>query len=218
MRGVRRNRSGGSEMLKLYDLYRSGNCYKVRLLLSLIRLEYEKISVNANAGENKTPEFLKLNPRGQLPVLDDDGRVLWDSTAILVYLAGTYGKGRWLPRSHCEFANVMQWLALEQNEGRYGLARARAIALDNPTPFARLGNLDECKSLAYTALEVLESRLEATPWLAGANISVADVACYPYVALAPEGGISTGKFQAVGAWLSRIEALPNYIPLPNTGG
>lgn len=100
-------------MLKLYDLHRSGNCYKIRLLLSLIDLEYDKVSVNANAGENKTPEFLKLNPRGQLPVLVDDGRVLWDSTAILVYLAGTYGKGSWLPEDNYELAQVMQWLALE---------------------------------------------------------------------------------------------------------
>lgn len=85
-------------MLKLYDLHRSGNCYKARLLLSFLRLEYEKISVNANAAENRTPEFLQLNPRGQLPVLEDDGQVLWDSTAILVYLAAKYGEGQWLAR------------------------------------------------------------------------------------------------------------------------
>ena len=72
-------------MLKLYDLDRSGNCYKIRLLLSLIEQEYEKISFNVNASENETPEFLALNPRGQVPVIDDNGYVLWDSTAILVY-------------------------------------------------------------------------------------------------------------------------------------
>ena len=204
-------------MRKLYDLHRSGNCYKIRLLLSLIDLEYDKVSVNTNAGENKAPEFLKLNPRGQLPVLVDDGRVLWDSTAILVYLAGTYGKGSWLPEDNYELAQVMQWLALEQNEGRYGLARARAIALGNPTPFARLGNLEECKSLAYVALEVLESRLETKPWLVGAQMTIADVACYPYVALAREGGIDASQFHSVGEWLGRIEALPNYIPLPKAG-
>ncbi len=201
-------------MLKLYDLERSGNCYKVRLFLSLIDMEYEKVSIDANAGENRTPEFLALNPRGQLPVLNDNGRVVWDSTAILVYLAGAYGGESWMPKDHYGFAKMVQWLALEQNEGRYGLARARAIALGNPTSFARTGNLDECKALAHTALEVLESELTNSPWLVGEKASIADIACYPYVALAPEGGISTEEYQAVELWLRRVEALPNYISLP----
>ena len=205
-------------MLKLYDLERSGNCYKVRLFLSFIGHKYEKISINTDARENRTPEFLKLNPRGQLPVLEDSGRVLWDSTAILVYLASVYGGGSWLPQGHYEFAKVMQWLALEQNEGRYGLARARAIQLGNPTPFARMGNLEECRTLAYMALEVLETELKENPWLVGQKITIADLACYPYVALAPDGGINTVQFQAVGQWVSRIEAMPNYVSLPSVSG
>jgi glutathione S-transferase len=204
-------------MLKLYDLDRSGNCYKIRLLLSLIEQEYEKISVNVNAGENETPEFLALNPRGQVPVIDDNGTVLWDSTAILVYLASVYGDDSWLPREPYGQAQVMQWLALEQNEGRYGLARARAVALKNPTAFARLGNMDECRDLAQQALGVLELRLNQADWLVGKQISIADIACYPYVALAPEGGIDIAKFQAVAAWINRIELLPNYTPLPEVG-
>jgi glutathione S-transferase len=201
-------------MLKLYDLDRSGNCYKVRLLLSLVGLEYEKISIDANAGENKTEEFLALNPRGQLPVLEDDGQVLWDSTAILVYVAAAYAGDGWLPRDPYSLAAVMQYLALEQNEGRYGLARARAIALRNPTPFATMANADECRTLALTALEVLEARLRSNAWLVDARITIADVACYPYVALAPEGGISTEPFAGARAWLGRIESLPGYVPLP----
>jgi glutathione S-transferase len=204
-------------MIKLYDLDRSGNCYKVRLLLSLLELKYEKVSVNANAGENETPAFLNLNPRGQLPVLDDNGRVLWDSTAILVYLASAFGDGVWLPSDHYELAAVMQWLALEQNEGRYGLARARAITLGNPTQFARTGNLRESRNLASTALEVLESRLSVEPWLAGPRATIADIACYPYVALAHEAEISLALYPAVQQWLSRIEVLPNYTSLPKAG-
>jgi len=201
-------------MLKLYDLERSGNCYKIRLFLSLIEIEYEKIPINTNAGENESPKFLDLSPRGQLPVLDDDGRVIWDSTAILVYLAGTYGQGSWMPKDYYKFAKIVQWLAFEQNEGRYGLARARAIALGNPTSFARMGNIEECRNLAHIALAVLEMELKKNPWLVGQDITIADIACYPYVALAPEGGIYTKEFQAVEAWLRRIEALPNYVSLP----
>lgn len=204
-------------MLKLYDLDRSGNCYKVRLLLSLIEQGYEKISLNVKTGENQTPEFLALNPRGQVPVIDDNGRVLWDSTAILVYLASAYGEESWLPREPYEQARVMQWLALEQNEGRYGLARARAIVLKNPTAFARLGNMEECRDLSHQALGVLDLRLNQADWLVGKQITIADIACYPYVALAPEGGIDISKYQAVGAWINRIETLPNYTPLPGAG-
>ena len=203
-------------MLKLYDLDRSGNCYKIRLLLSLIELDYEKVMVNANAGENRTPEFLALNPRGQVPVIDDNGYVLWDSTAILVYLAGAYGNDLWLPREPYEQGQVMQWLALEQNEGRYGLARARAIVLKNPNAFARLGNMNECRDLGFEALGVLQLRLQEAEWLVGKQISIADVACYPYVALASEGGIDIREFPAVAAWVNRIASLPNYIPLPET--
>lgn len=167
---------------------------------------------------DKTPEFLQLSPRGQLPVLEDNGRVLWDSTAILVYLASSYGKSSWLPQEPYGLAEVTQWLALEQNEGRYGLAPARAISLGDPTLFAQLGNLEECKNLAQIALMVLESRLESRLWLVGRQITIADIACYPYVALASEGGISTESFPAVEEWLLRIEALPSYIPLPRIVG
>jgi len=110
----------------------------------------------------------------------------------------------------------MQWLALEQNEGRYGLARARAVALKNQTAFARLGNMKECRDLAHQALGVLEMRLNQADWLVGKQITIADIACYPYVALAPEGDIDISKYQAVGGWINRIEGLPNYISYPKS--
>lgn len=201
-------------MLKLYDLHRSGNCYKVRLLLALLGVAYEKIPINANAGENKTEEFLQISPRGQLPVLEDQHRVMWDSMAILVYLAARYGNGQWLPEDPYAMASTMQWLALDQNEIRYGLGRARAIKLRNPTRFAQLGNWEECREFARTALEVLEGRLETNVWLGNDTPTIADVACYPYVAMASEGDISTTPFSAVCRWLARIESLPGYVPLP----
>jgi glutathione S-transferase len=201
-------------MLKLYDLHRSGNCYKVRLLLAFVGVAYEKIPIDANAGEHKTAEFLNISPRGQLPVLQDETRVIWDSMAILVYLAARYGNGAWLPEDPYAMAATMQWLALDQNEIRYGLGRARAITLGNPTRFAQLGNLEECREFAHTALEVLAGRLETNDWLVDDAPTIADVACYPYVAMASEGDISTAPFPAVGRWLARIETLPGYVPPP----
>jgi glutathione S-transferase len=152
-----------------------------------------------------------------VPVIDDNGFVLWDSTAILVYLAHVYGEESLLPREYRQQAEVMQWLALEQNEGRYGLARARAIALKNQTAFARLGNMEECRDLAHQALGVLEMRLDQSDWLVGKQITIADIACYPYVALASEGDIDISKYQAVGGWINRIEVLPNYTSHPKSG-
>src|SRR5512143_2542859 len=120
--------------LRLYDLDLSGNCYKVRLLLSMLGLDYQKIPIDTRTGESQTAEFKRLNPRGQIPVLADGEVVIWDSMAILVYLARRYGNEQWLPSDALGEARVMQWLAVSENELLYGLARARA-ALKLGRPF-----------------------------------------------------------------------------------
>ncbi|WP_145138298.1 glutathione S-transferase family protein [Pseudomonas duriflava] len=200
----------------LYDLERSGNCYKIRLLLSLLGITYQKTSVDLNAGEGQQPEFLALNPRGQVPVLVDNDTTLWDSTAILVYLARQYGRGLWLPTDPVGMAKVMQWLSFEQNEGRYGLGRARAITLNSPTLLARTGNLEDSQALALIGLDVLEKQLTGNEWLVpeAGGPTLADIACYPYTALAPEGGIDLEPFVAIKRWLTRMRTLPGYIELP----
>lgn len=210
--------AGAAQRLRLYDLDRSGNCYKIRLMLSLLGLEYEKVAVDANAGENRRPEFLRLNPRGQLPVLEAGEDIVWDSTAILVYLARQYGGERWLPADARGMAAVMQWLALEQNENRYGLARARAASLRNPTAFATRANPEECRELGETALGVLETRLDDHDWLVGDRMTIADIACYPYVAMAPEGGFDLESYPGIRAWIGRIKSLPGYVALPQAQG
>lgn len=195
--------------LKLYDRDVSGNCYKVRLLLALLGLPYEKVNVDFDANEQRRPEFLKLNPRGQVPVLEDEGRVLWDSTAILVYLARRYGGDRWLPGHPWGMAEVTQWLALAQNEVLFGLARARAIKL-----FNRPGNLEEFQKMGSRALTVLEQRLAGHDWLALDCCTIGDIACYPYVGLAPLGGVSLEPYPAVRTWIGRVQALPGYVGMP----
>lgn len=201
--------------IKLYDLERSGNCYKVRLLMSLLDIDYEKIAVNLARGEQKQAEFLALNPRGQVPVLvTDANKVIWDSTAILVYLARRFGGEAWLPLDSEGLAEVAQWLAFEQNESRYGVGRARAIVTKSPTVFAQTGNLAECQAIGRKALAVLELRLKDHPWLAAPRPTIADIACFPYTAMAPDGGIALDPYPAVRAWIGRVQALPRYIPLP----
>ena len=201
--------------MKLYDLERSGNCYKIRLLLALLGLPYERVPVALDTGMQHSPEFRRLNPRGQIPVLvTDEGVAVWDSTAILVYLAQRYGGGRWLPLDPLAMAGVMQWLALEQNEGRYGTARTRVIALGIKSTLGQTGSLDESRRLAEIAFATLEERLTNHSWLAADHPTIADIACYPYTTLYPESGFSLDAYPAIRAWFARLEARPGYIPVP----
>lgn len=194
--------------LKLYDLDRSGNCYKVRLLLSMLELEYERVPTDSFSGETQTPEFKHLNPRGQIPVLTDGETVVWDSMAILVYLARRYGGERWLPSEALGEARVMQWLAISENELLYGLARARVTVRFN-RPF----DLEQCHRDAKPGLEAMEQRLGEHTWLATDNPTIADIACYPYVSLAEEGRFSLVPYPAVQEWLKRVERLPGWVPM-----
>ncbi|WP_298138284.1 glutathione S-transferase family protein [Acidiferrobacter sp.] len=201
--------------MKLYDLERSGNCYKVRLLLAFLGQSYERVPVALDQGEQRRAEFLRLNPRGQIPVLvTDDKAAIWDSTAILVYLARRYGGEQWLPGDPLVMAQVMQWLALEQNEGRYGTARARVLSLGIKSSLGQSGTLEESRRLAEVAFAILEERLSAHSWLAADHPTIADIACYPYTALYPESGVSLDSYPAIRAWFRRLEAWPGYIALP----
>lgn len=194
--------------IQLYDYPTSGNCYKVRLMLSLLGLEYRRVPVDFLAGETLTPEFKAFNPRGQIPLLADEETLVWDSMAILFYLARRYGEGRWLPGDPLGETRVMQWLAVSGNELLYGLARARAVCRLN-RPF----NLEQCQKEGRAGLAAMESRLSNAAWLVGEAATIADVACYPYVALAHEGEVSLEPYPGVREWLGRVEALPGWVAM-----
>ncbi len=198
-------------MLKLYDREASGNCYKARLLLSFLNMPYERVPVAMQDGKNVVDSsYLKLNPRGQIPTLVDGDTTLWGSTAILCYLAARYDEtSSWLPRDPARLGQVMQWLELAQNEILAGLFRARAIV-----KFGLPGELAAAQQIAARALEVLESRLAAEPWLAGNGPSIADIACFPYVALAHEGAVDLSPYAGVRQWLARIESLDRFVGMP----
>ena len=195
--------------MKLYDLELSGNSYRVRLLLSLLELKHELVPVNLMKGEQREPWFLNLNPRGQVPTLDDDGTVLWDSMAILVYLARKYGGEKWLPLEPKEMAEVMQWLAVMENETLYGLGKARIIC-----KFKFPGNLEDAQLLGRKGLDVLERRLAAHQWLALDHLTIADIGCFPYVALASEGEIPLDAYPSVLSWIGRIKSLSGFVGMP----
>lgn len=195
--------------MKLYGAPVSGNAFKIRLFLSLLGLEYESLTVDLRAGENQSDEFLRLNPRGQIPVLVDGDNTVWDSQAILVYLARRYGDESWLPLEPLQMAQVMQWMAVAENELLFGLARARAVKV-----FGRPWNLEQCQSYGRAGLKVLDEHLGTREWLAVDRPTIADVACYPYVGVAPEGEIPLHDYVNVQAWMLRVQALPGYVDMP----
>lgn len=195
-------------VLKLYGYPISGNAYKVRLLLAFLNLPYEAINVDLMAGDTLTAEFKQLNPRGQVPVLCDGDVVIWDSMAILVYLARRYGNGEWLPNDAVQEAQVMQWLAVSENELLYGLARARSTLL-----LKRPFNLEQCQREGKAGLDVMEQHLATNAWLVAGQPTIADIACYPYVLLAPVGEVSLEPYPNVRQWLARMAALPNWVAM-----
>lgn len=194
--------------MKLYDNPISGNCYKVRLLLALLGKEHENIFIDSVKGGTKKPEFLVISPRGLIPVLEDNGEVISDSMAILIYLARRYGPN-WLPDGPLATARVMEWLAVAADELQHGAAQARRIRkLGAP------GDLTMAQMHAETGLALLEHRLEKHQWLASEHPTIADIACYPYVALLPEGGVPLDPYPPIRDWMRRIEQLPGYIAMP----
>lgn len=197
--------------MKLYDRETSGNSYKVRLLLSFLSVPYEKSFISLLDGRNQVdPHYLQLNPRGQIPTLQDGDVVVWGSTAILCYIASKYDESRsWLPASPEEFSQVVQWLELAQNEIQSGLFLARAVKR-----FGYAGDLRAAQHSAARVLDILDSRLNGTPWLAGSRPTVADISCFPYTALAAEGGVDTSTYKGVQRWLAAFMNLDRFIGMP----
>jgi glutathione S-transferase len=175
----------------------------------MLGVEYEKVYIDWEEREHKSSEFLELNLRGQVPVMEIEGRILWDSTAHLVYLARKYGGEQWLPGDPLDMAEVMQWMALAQNEIYFGLQWARGVLVYGRRPYS----LADYQLDGRKGLEVMERRLSANDWLALDHATIADIACYPYVKRAPQGDIPLEPYPGVKAWLARCEALPGWVEL-----
>ncbi|MBX8485541.1 glutathione S-transferase family protein [Pseudomonas cichorii] len=195
--------------MKLYDLDVSGNCYKVRLFAALANIELDVVAVDFLAGEHKRPPLSDMNPLGQLPVLEDGSYIIRDSQAILVYLAGQYGGLAWWPAHPQGQADIVQWLSFASNEVQHSLCAARLVQKFGVV-------LDKAQALekSTVTLSLLDAHLERNDWLAIDRPSIADCAVYPYVVLAPEGGVDLAPYVNIARWMERIEALPGYLPKP----
>ena len=195
-------------MITLYHHPLSGHCHRIRLFLSLIGQPVDLVEVDLAAGAQKAPDFLTRNPFGQVPVIDDDGTVVADSNAILVYLALAYAPESWLPRDPLGAAAVQRWLSVAAGEVNSGPGAARltkvfGVPLDH----------ERAKSVAERLFAVMEPYLVDRPFLTGDRPTIADVAGYSYIAHAPEGEVSLQPYPAIRSWLARVEALPGFVPM-----
>ena len=194
---------------KVYGDYRSGNCYKVKLMLHLLGRDYEWIPVDILRGESREEWFRKKNPNGKIPVLElEDGSCLWESNAILNFLAeGT----EFLPRDARLRTQVLQWQFFEQYSHEPFIAVARFIKVYLGLPDDRLDEYAAKQLDGYHALAVMEQQLLRTSYLVGNQYSIADIALYAYTHVAEEGGFKLESYPAICAWLQRIASHPRHV-------
>jgi glutathione S-transferase len=195
-------------VITLHGTELSGHAHRVELLLRMLDLPYRYVPTPAEV--RGSAAFLKLNPLGQIPVLEDKELVLTDSNAIMVYLVKRYAPGSsWLPEEPVAASRVQRWLSIASGEVRYGPAIARAIAQGWMT-----GDYGAAVARAERLLGFMDAHLSDHSYLADVQPTVADLACYSYVAHAPEGGIPLHAYPAVRAWLRRVEGLPRFRAMP----
>ena len=195
--------------LTLYGTPLSGHAHRAALMLKMLNLPYNYVEAGAEVRASET--FRALNPWGQIPVLVDGDTVIADSNAILVYLVKTYApKSHWLPEDALGAALTQQWLCKAAGEVRYGPASARLIA-----QFGTKEDYQSALSVSANFLPQLDQHLAQHDFLASDTApTIADIACYSYIALAPEGGISLAAFPHIKQWLARIERLPGFFATP----
>ncbi len=196
-------------MITVYGDIKSGNCYKIKLLLSLLDIPHHWQHIDILQGESRSAAYLSKNPNGKIPLLElDDGRYLAESNAILNYLAeGT----DYLPDDRYQRALMLQWQFFEQYSHEPFIATARYINKYLGLPEDRMAEYESKQEGGHKALAVLEQQLGQTPFLVGSQLTVADITLYGYTHVAHEGGFDLAGYPAVNSWLTRIAGLPGYL-------
>jgi len=197
-------------MYTLYSMQRSGNCYKVRLALAQLAIDYRLIEIDILRGETRTPEFLARNPSGHVPLLEAaPGRYLAESGAILWYLAG---RSALAPDDHVDRAEMLQWMFFEQHslEPNVGAAHFWLVMVKGGRELQKHA-IEDWMQNGYEALQVMERHLETRAFFAAGRYTIADIALYAYTHLANECDFDLTGFPAVRAWLQRVAAEPRHV-------
>ncbi|MEO8668704.1 MAG: glutathione S-transferase family protein [Bauldia sp.] len=197
----------------LYSMQDSGNCYKPRLLMRLLGRPFRLVDTDSRDGSTRTPDFLKLNPNGKVPLLVfPDGRTLSESNAMLLHLSeGT----EYLPADAYERALAYQWLFFEQysHEPYIAVARSWLHIIDGGREKIGAERLADLHRRGHLALAVMEARLSSADWLAGKSYSVADIALYAYTHVAHQGGFDLAPYPGIRTWLDRVAARPGHVDI-----
>lgn len=196
--------------MQFYDLELSGNCYKVRLFVALAGIELELVPVDLSTGEQKSGAFTALNPWQEVPVLIDGPTVIRDSQAILVCLAAKLETRNWWPEDGRSQALIMEWLSIAASEVRNGPNTARLIR-----KFGYPLDMEAAIRWTNRLLPRIDAYLTTHDWLALGRPTIADCAVFPYLALAPEGGIDLTPYRALRHWFDRVRAQPGFMPMPS---
>ncbi|MCG8432412.1 MAG: glutathione S-transferase family protein [Gammaproteobacteria bacterium] len=192
------------------DIY-SGNCYKIKLLLSLLGIEHEWVHVNILEGESRTERFREMNPNGKIPVVElDDGEILFESNAILNYFAdGT----DYLPQDKYLKAQVLQWQFFEQYSHEPFIATSRYIVKYLGSPDSHKETLEKRRVGGLAALKLMDEHLNGNNYFVGDKYTIADISLYAYTHVAEEGGFSLGEYTNLGLWLERIAGHPRHVTM-----
>ena len=195
----------------LFENAASGNCYKVRLLLAHLGLEYERRTVDVVDRSNRPALLGSLNPALRVPtIVLDDGRSLGESGAILWY----FGEGtRFVPEDRYARAQVLQWMFFEQYDHEPAIAVARFWLALSGDPDRYRDRLPEKHAAGHRALDAMERHLAERPWFVADAMSLADIALYAYTHVADEGGFELGRYPAIGGWLDRVAKEPGHVPI-----
>lgn len=189
----------------------SGNCYKVKLLCSLLQIEHQWVEVDIMAGQTRSSEFLAMNANGKIPVLvTDQQQVISESNAIMYYLSQ---QTHLFPTQVIQQSVCLQWMFFEQYSHEPYIAVARFINKYLGKPAERLAEFDEKQEGGRKALAVMEIQLQKGPYLIGETISIADICLFAYTHVAYEGGFDLNEFPAILSWISRIVNQPHFIAI-----
>ncbi len=197
-------------MPKLYYTPLSGHSYKVRLLLSFLKVDFEPAVLDLSTGFHKSAEYLQINPLGQVPLWVHGDVVVRDSQAILVYLAQHYANPTWLlPTNPLELAKIVQWLSIAANEITHGPTQVRGYWRKQPSTI----DIEGATKRTHAILSVINDHLTTRQWLELERPTIADIAIFPYISLVHEGKVSLDDYPRVATWVERFKNLPGYIPL-----
>ncbi|GEM80652.1 glutathione S-transferase family protein [Vibrio superstes] len=193
----------------VYGDLQSGNCLKVKLILSFLGIEHQWIHVNILENETKTPEFLSINPNGKIPVVVlNDGRTLSESNAILGYFAEDTD---FLPNETFQKAKVYEWLFFEQYSHEPNIAVARFIQKYQGMPESRIDEFNSLQEGGCKALALMDSQLSQSRFLVGEQATIADIALYAYTHVANEGGFNLSNYPHIQRWIASIAAINGYV-------